>query len=124
MQTITLDPELVATIDTLQTASPNDLQEAVRTRANDAVRHYLRQLTDLQLDAAQRTFVRLHPTLVKSLLGQYVAILNEAVIDTDPDERTLYIRVYQNNPSAVIGIFPVQETADLPVLDFVGFRRN
>ncbi|MCB9431032.1 MAG: hypothetical protein H6668_03525 [Ardenticatenaceae bacterium] len=55
----------------------------------------------------------LHPQLIKSHLGQYVAITNGQLVDSDPDPIALLKRVRQNFPNQVVLRRKV-ETKDTP----------
>jgi hypothetical protein len=54
----------------------------------------------------------LHPTLYKQHAGQYVAIYNEQLIDSDQNQIALYRRVRQQHPGEFIWVGPVHETPD------------
>jgi hypothetical protein len=95
MHTIHLDPELAATIEALQADSTENVEEAVRVAANEAVRTALYQLIERMLEAEQTSFAARHAELVAKYLGKYVAIYHGDVIESDTDERALYTRVFR-----------------------------
>lgn len=60
----------------------------------------------------EAAFRRLHPMLYKQHAGQYVAIYNEQLIDSDPNQVALYRRVRQQHPGEFVWVAPVHETPD------------
>jgi hypothetical protein len=73
-------------------------------------------VADRQREAAMQreeaAFHRLHPTLYKQHAGQYVAIYNEQLIDSDTNQVALYRRVRQQHPGKFVWVAPVHETPD------------
>jgi hypothetical protein len=122
MQTVPLDPELAATLEALPVDSIANIEEAIRIAANEAARMVLHQLFEQMVDAEQATFQSKHSELAAKYLGKYIAMYQGEVIDSDTDERALYIRVYRRHPNAVIGIFPVRESPEIPVYEFIDAR--
>lgn len=80
-----------------------------------------RDVSDLFLDAIMRSYApfpvdarretmnqeiaaykALHPELIKSYLGQYVAITKGQLVDSDPDPVALLERIRQNFPDQVV----------------------
>lgn len=80
-----------------------------------------RDVSDLFLDAIMRSYTpfpvdprretmnqeivayeALHPQLVEHYLGQYVALANGQLVDSDPDPIALLKRVRQNFPNQVV----------------------
>lgn len=60
----------------------------------------------------EAAFRRLHATLYKQHAGQYVAIYNEQLIDSDTNQVALYRRVRQQHPGEFVWVAPVHETPD------------
>jgi hypothetical protein len=67
---------------------------------------------DEQRDTAvareEAAFHRLHPELWLKYPGEYVAIYNEEMIDHDPDQIALYLRVKAHHPDQFVWIAPVR----------------
>lgn len=122
MQTIQLDPELLATIEGLQANDGDDLAEKITNTVNGAVRTLLDELSDQKLAEEQQAFERLHPQLKQRFLDQFVAIHQGRLVDTDVDQRTLYIRVHRRYPHTIIAIFPVRESSNMAIHNFTGFQ--
>ncbi len=123
-QEIRLDPELLTTIAELQKSLNGDLTVRINSAINDAVSALLEEFNDQKLDQEQAAFEALHTQLVHTHVGQFVAIHEGQVIDSDVDQRTLYIRVHQQHPHMVIGIFPVRESSQMPTHHHIGSRRT
>ncbi len=60
----------------------------------------------------EAAFRKLHPSLYKQYAGEYVAIYNEQLIDSDSDQVDLYRRVRKQYPGKFIWIAPVKENPD------------
>jgi hypothetical protein len=120
--TIQLEPEITAQIEALQDTLNEDLKPVISHVANDAVRTLLDQINERKLEDEQIAFTQLHPQLVETYLGQFVALHEGKLIDADTNERALYIRAHRRYPHTAVGIFPVRETNDEPVHHFIGLR--
>jgi hypothetical protein len=59
----------------------------------------------------EAAFYRLHPELWQKYPGQYVAIYSEEMVDHDPDQVALFLRVKARYPGEFVWIAPVKETA-------------
>ena len=57
-------------------------------------------------------FRKLHPSLYKQYAGEYVAIYNEQLIDSDSDQVALYRRIRKQHTGQFIWIAPVKENPD------------
>jgi len=57
-------------------------------------------------------FRRLHPSLLKTYKGQFVAIYQERLVDHDEDQIDLYLRVDEQYPDEFVMIAPVNEQAE------------
>jgi hypothetical protein len=64
---------------------------------------------DTIVDKEETAFKRLHPMLRKKYLGQYVAIYQGELIDHDPDQVALFLRIKEIYPDEFIWIAPVGE---------------
>jgi len=68
-----------------------------------------RQPFQSDFDREQRAFIKILPDLLKTLSGQYVAVLGGAVIDQDSDEIRLAERVESNHRSEFVLIRKVSQ---------------
>ncbi len=59
----------------------------------------------------EAAFYRLHADLWQKYPGEYVAVYNEELVDHDPDQVALYLRVKARYPGQFVWIAPVRETA-------------
>ena len=91
MQTLTLRPDLTATL----TAQSRREARPVDDIVSDAVEQYLEAQWRTQLDEELAAYVKLHPELVRTHFGAWVAVHDGAVIDHDLDRVALYRRVRQ-----------------------------
>ena len=122
MQTIELSPEVSAVIEKLQESSTVDVRALVHDTAETAIQSLLEQLREDRLQKEQEAFEALYPQLIATHHGHYVAIYQGNVIDSDIDQRTLFVRVHQRHPNSTIGIFQVSEQARNRVHRFTGHR--
>ncbi|MEZ4512922.1 MAG: hypothetical protein R3C62_13705 [Chloroflexota bacterium] len=98
-----------------------NIPDNVYSHAEKLAAKMQRDVSDLFLDAIVRSYAPfpvdprrgamnqevaayklLHPQLVKSHFGQYVAITNGQLVDSDPDPVALLRRVRQNFPNQVV----------------------
>ncbi len=73
----------------------------------EALRPYLNHLRQQKIDRERRYYETCHPVPVQSYLGQYVAIHEEAVVDSGPDGHELARQMrqkYGRIPHAIIRI--------------------
>jgi hypothetical protein len=84
-------------------------QTQSKTEQSEPIAAHQREAAMQREEAA---FRRLHPTLYKQHAGQYVAIYNEQLIDSDQNQIALYRRVRQQHPGEFIWVGPVHETPD------------
>ncbi len=74
------------------------------------------QVEGTQREAAmlreEAAFRKLHPSLYKQYAGEYVAIYNEQLIDSDSDQVALYRRMRKQHPGQFIWIAPVNQNPD------------
>lgn len=73
---------------------------------------------EMVISKEQEAFEKLHPELIETHLGSYVAISGGNLIDSDEDKRILYQRVYQKFPHRHIFIKQVE---DIPIGE-INFR--
>ncbi len=66
--------------------------EAV-TLARDAIRTFLRDESRRIIDQEAKAYRRLHPELLRSMPGQFVAVHNGQVVDHDSDQMAVFRRV-------------------------------
>ncbi len=103
--------ELVDLVEQKTAADPIVPHEQEQVKANEAKRvaDSTREAAMLREEAA---FRRLHPSLYKQYAGEYVAIYEEQLIDSDSDQVALYRRVRQQHPGKFVWIAPVKESPD------------
>jgi hypothetical protein len=66
------------------------------------------ELIDTAVAREEAAFHRLHPELWLKYPGEYVAIYNEEMVDHDPDQVALYLRVKAHHPDQFVWIAPVR----------------
>ena len=91
MTTVTLNPDLVQQIENLSSKEDSDAQSFVER----AVRAYLVQIQREKIRTETEAFNAQVKMLHAKYAGQYVAIHQGKVIDSDSDLRTLHLRVYE-----------------------------
>ena len=79
------------------------------SKATEPVGAMKREAAILREEAA---FRQLHSSLHKQYAGQYVAIYNGQLIDSDSDQVVLYRRIRQQYPGEFVWIAPVNESPD------------
>ena len=89
MQSITLAPELLTQVNQLVDDSEMTLENFI----NEAVRAQLDRLADEILQREIAAFESMYPQLRQTHFGQYVAVHNGRVFDSDPDFEPLFLRV-------------------------------
>ena len=65
------------------------------TVLENAVRAYLREIDRKKIKAESAAFAAMHESLVKTYLGQHVAVHHGEVVDQDADFQALHTRVRQ-----------------------------
>lgn len=95
MQTLELSPESSTVIEKLQESSTVDVRALVNRTAQSAIQSLLEQLSEDQLQQEQAAFEARYPQLSQTHFGRYVAIYQGRVIDSDVDQRELFVRVHQ-----------------------------
>ncbi len=87
-----------------------------KTTANGIPIPAKEEVEETEREAAIRreeaAFRKLHPSLYKQYAGEYVAVYNEQLIDSDSDQVALYRRVRKQHPGEFIWIAPVNENPD------------
>lgn len=105
MEAILIKPELRELL--LKDAEQE--QRSVSDIVNEAVEHYLHDRQTLKLDQEIAAFERLHPDLVKTHLGKWVAVFDQQLVDHDQERQALYQRVRAKYGRATILIRRVLE---------------
>ena len=100
---IALQPNLVERVRQITKSEEATVEEFV----NQAVRERLEQLENQKLKAEAQAFERMHPQLAKQYLGQFVAIHEGQVVDTDVDFETLFLRLQKRLGDVPVLIRPV-----------------
>jgi hypothetical protein len=91
MTAIYLESTLMQQVEQAASAQTRQPEELIET----AVRTYLRQLDRERIKLEANAYMSMHAELVKKYLGQYVAIYNQALVDSDSHFQTLHRRVRQ-----------------------------
>lgn len=91
MQALTLRPDLSATLAEQSRREDRPVTEIV----SDAVEQYLERKWHDKLDEELAAYSKLHPELVRTHFGAWVAVHDGAVVDQDQDRVALYRRIRQ-----------------------------
>jgi hypothetical protein len=83
---------------------------------NKALRNYRRQLEEAKIEAEKQQFLRQHPQLKQTYLGQFIAMHRSQVIDHDQDFETLHRRIRQKYGREAILIRQVELEPDRPLI--------
>ena len=108
METIVLQPQLMKQVVLVASQESTNPDELVET----AVRDYLRALQRRKIEAEVQAFGSMHAELVKTHLGQYVAIHRGRLIDQDEDFQTLHKRVRQGFGNEAVLIRRVEQNPE------------
>ena len=100
---IALQPDLVRRVRQISSSRETTVEDFV----NQAVRERLEQLEDQKLEAEAQAFERIHPQLVKQYLGQFVAVHEGQIVDTDVDFEALFLRLQERLGDVPVLIRPV-----------------
>ena len=84
-----------------------------------AIRRYLRQEAERKIRGEEQHFRAQHARLLDEYAGQFIAMHEGQVIDSDTDELALYLRIYQTHP--MVGVLIKQVT---PALEEVWVMRS
>lgn len=85
------------------------LGESAEILADRAIHQFLRQIAERKIAQEEEYFQGQHTQLLQSYQGQYIAMHDGQVIDSDVDELVLYMRIRQQYP--LIGILIKEVTA-------------
>lgn len=85
------------------------LGESAEILADRAIHQFLRQIAERKIAQEEEYFQGQHTQLLQSYQGQYIAMHDGQVIDSDVDELALYMRIRQQYP--LIGILIKKVTA-------------
>ncbi len=117
MPTLTVEPELYQRVETAALAQRASVDEMLL----DAVRQYLWELDRRKISAESKVYRQRHAELKARYLGQYIAMSDGQVVDSDADFPALRQRVRQR-----FGHTPVMFTLveDIPERSLLrrGFR--
>jgi hypothetical protein len=91
MPTVTLKPDLAEDVERLAAQQHSAPEEIVAT----AIRRYVRQVQEQKIRNEADAFHAMHTELVKSHLGQVVAVHEGQVVDHDEDFAALHRRIRQ-----------------------------
>ena len=68
---------------------------------------------DPQIVQEREAFLRLHPQLKQTYLGEYVAIYQGKMVDHDKNRQQLMTRIREKYPHEVVLVRPVQAKAEI-----------
>ncbi len=105
---IVVDPTLENAVERLARMLARPAQQI----ADEAIRAHLDLLRSQQLKEEAQAYARLHPELLSRYRGQFVAVHNGRVVDSDAEFESLFLRL-----QARLGDLPVliQQVLDFPV---------
>ena len=83
-------------------------QGPVGQLADKAIRRYLRQEAEKKIRREEQHFRAQHAQLLDQYAGQFIAMHEGRVIDSDTDELTLYLRIREQLP--MVGVLIKQVT--------------
>lgn len=93
----------------LDEKTSQDLEQIARMRAiepetlaREAIRSFLRTEAQQVLEREARAFREMHPELLKTMPGEFVAVHQGRVIDHDEDQLALYGRIEDAYPGQPI----------------------
>ena len=92
MTTLTIDKKNL--VDAIEQAAQSQNLSADEV-LDKAVAEYIDRWASQKLRSEQDAFAQLYPQLVEQHFGQYVAIHNGCLIDSDSNDRTLHLRLRQ-----------------------------
>ncbi len=97
MLSISLSPDLTSSLE--QEAIEED--KSVNDIVNSAVENYLHARQQAKIDQEIVAYQAMHAKLKKEMLGEWIAIHNQKLVDHDIDRVALYRRIrarYDRNP--------------------------
>ena len=102
--TITLSNEIyrqIAQQATLNRQNISDVVHDVVVRTFTSQNTPVNPARDKMLQEVE-AYKKLHPALVKTHLGQFIAIFQGQLVDSDPDKQTLFFRIKENFPNQIV----------------------
>ena len=111
MTTLTIDKQNL--VDAIEQAAQSQNLSADEV-IDKAVAEYIDRWASQKLRSEQDAFAQLHPQLVEQYFGQYVAIHNGCLIDSDFDDLTLHLRLRQKYGQMPILLRKVTDDIDPP----------
>jgi hypothetical protein len=103
--TIVIPEQVYAELMPMAAQEDKDIGELV----NEALRRYLWEARERQMDREMETYRALHAELKQRYLGQFVAIHHGAVVDSGADRVALSRQVRQKYGNAVVLITQVEQ---------------
>lgn len=108
MLTVTLDEITTKELERLARVRSVDST----TLAREAIRTHLRAIAQATMDEEIRAYVRLHPTLLADIPGDYAAIHQGQIVDHDEDQLALLARIEEKYPGIPVLIRQVTPLAE------------
>lgn len=112
MATIEIDERWIDELRTLNNGKQFDLS----TEVESALRYHLFKLRQSKIAHERRFYEESHAEIVEKYLGQYVAIHNHAIVDSDADGRSLSARMRQKLGRTPVAIILVEQHPDPPAV--------
>ncbi len=82
---------------------------SIENLVDEAIRRYLRHIAEDKVQREEQHFCAQHDQLLSQYAGQFIAMHEGQVIDSDADELALYLRIRQKFP--MVGILIKQVTS-------------
>jgi hypothetical protein len=93
------------------TQAANGLGVSVEELAERAIRRYLRETAERKIDVEEAHYKAQHKKLLKSYVGQFIAMHDGKLVDSDTDEIALYLRIRQQYP--MVGVLLKRVTSEV-----------
>ncbi|MEZ4737400.1 MAG: DUF5678 domain-containing protein [Caldilineaceae bacterium] len=84
----------------------------IESLAHEAIQRYLQEEEEQKMQQEIAAFHDLHPALLQTFPGQYVAVHQGQVVDHDAEQLALYLRIRQRYPEEVVLIRQVRPEAE------------
>lgn len=112
MATVEIDERWIDELRSLNNGKQFDLSNEVES----AVRYHLFKLRQSKIADERQYYEENHTEIAEKHLGQYVAIHNHAIVDSDADGRSLSARLRQKLGRTPVAIIFVEEHPDPPII--------
>jgi hypothetical protein len=102
--------ELVVNAETLTQLAKvaQEKESTVEALVEQVIRQFLRQEAEQKMQQEAEAFQAMHADLMTRYSNQYVAVYHGQVIDHDPDQLALFLRIDQKYPDEIVLIRQVR----------------